>query len=111
MKILRRIIYELMVGYGQFLSTLVGFCVIPVIAILLAIALPNLKKNHDLNSWALTLLVFFVVIGFHSYCIYLGQKALKDEKKFKSNSQIQKWNLYPFIKKYSLTLTGRKNKN
>ena len=82
-KILQQIVYEFMVAYGQLLSSIVGMFVIAIMAILLAIAIPNLRKNHDIISWMIGITIISCAVIFNSVCIYLGQKAIKNERRQK----------------------------
>ena len=80
---LQRITYEFMVAYGQLLLSVVGMFVIAIMAIILAIAVPNLKKNHDIISWTVSITILVLFLIFNSVCMYLGAKAIRDERRKK----------------------------
>ena len=82
-KFLQRIAFEFMVAYGQLLSSVVGMFVLAIMAIVLAIAVPNLKKNQDIISWTLSISILALFVIFNSVCMYLGAKAIRDERRKK----------------------------
>ncbi len=81
-RLIKTIIVEFMIGYGQFLATQIGFTFVPLIfAIFLSVVFFNITQNNTYVGRFLFFSVVFLLFYFHYRCAIMGAEALRNERK------------------------------
>ena len=86
MKVLKTILCELMIGYGQFLFSLVGQAVTPFLfAVLIIVLSLEVEENNVWGTRFVALLIFSALLYFHYACVNLWLTSKKKKKKNKKD--------------------------